>query len=102
MIKSQFEKSDDGNGSVILMADCPNCNDAVIYNDGCVKCDSVFEFEECIEAENLNLTSRETIKELFKLWETLADVGELSVSKEFIKTYKLMKSNVESLSNLNP
>ncbi len=44
MTKSQFEKSDDGNGGEILIAKCPNCKDTVVYNDGCIACDSIFEF----------------------------------------------------------
>lgn len=38
MNKNQFTKSDDGDGGNILMAECPNCKDAVVYNDGCVRC----------------------------------------------------------------
>ena len=44
MLKVWFKISDDGNNGNILMADCPNCGDAVIYNDGCVKCNTNFIF----------------------------------------------------------
>lgn len=46
MLKDWFHSSDDGNNGIILMAECPFCGDAVVYGDGCVKCDSVFNFKE--------------------------------------------------------
>jgi len=36
-----FTSQEDG---VIGLAECPNCNDTVVYDDGCVKCDTDFEF----------------------------------------------------------
>lgn len=45
MLKDWFTESDDGNGGKILMAECPDCHDTVVYNDGCVRCEAIFEFK---------------------------------------------------------
>lgn len=45
MLKDWFKESDDGNNGKMLMAECPNCGDAVVYNDGCVKCNATFDFK---------------------------------------------------------
>ena len=45
MLKDWFTESDDGNGGKMLMAECPDCGDSVVYGDGCIKCDANFEFK---------------------------------------------------------
>jgi len=45
MLKDWFKESDDGDNGKILMAECPKCGDAVVYNYGCVKCDAEFIFK---------------------------------------------------------
>ena len=45
MLKDWFTESDNGDGGTMLMADCPNCGDAIVYGDGCIKCDANFEFK---------------------------------------------------------
>lgn len=52
MLKGWFVGSDDGDGGTILMADCPNCGDAVVYNDGCIACNANFEFKTTLEIIN--------------------------------------------------
>jgi len=46
MLKDWFTESDDGEGGKIIMAECPSCGDAVIWDDGCIACDAVFDFRE--------------------------------------------------------
>jgi hypothetical protein len=45
MSKDRFEKCDNGNGGKILLAECPNCHDTVVWREGCVKCNAEFEFK---------------------------------------------------------
>ena len=45
MLKDWFTESDDGEGGKMLMAECPNCHDTVVYNDGCIKCEANFKFK---------------------------------------------------------
>lgn len=45
MLKDWFTESEDGEGGKMLMADCPNCGDAVVYGNGCIACDANFEFK---------------------------------------------------------
>jgi hypothetical protein len=44
MIKDWFTESDDGAGGKMIMAECPNCGDAVVWNDGCIACGAIFDF----------------------------------------------------------
>ena len=45
MLKDWFIKVDDGEGDDLFLAECPNCNDTVVYGDGCIKCNATFEFK---------------------------------------------------------
>lgn len=51
MTKDQFEFTEQEDG-LIGLAECLNCGDVVVYNDGCVKCNAVFIFKD--NSEDIN------------------------------------------------
>lgn len=48
MDRDQFKSFDDGNGGKIVLGECPNCKDGVVWGQGCVACDSDIKFTENI------------------------------------------------------
>jgi len=45
MRRDWFREADNGIDRATLIAECPACGDTVVFNDGCVNCDAVFNFE---------------------------------------------------------
>ena len=58
MFKDSFHFPDDIEHTIGL-AECPNCGDAVVWNDGCVKCNANFIFKDSQEKEMKHFQANE-------------------------------------------
>lgn len=58
MLRDEFTESDDGDGGILLTAQCPACGDAVVYGVGCVNCDANFMFSPVVES-NMDIIEKQ-------------------------------------------